>query len=370
MRILLAAAVFGLVAASTTGCTLMSSDSSDTATVTLVTHDSWAAPQQVLDAFQQQSGIKIQIVKKGDAGAGGGVAAGHGGAAGDAGGEIDGDERLAGAGVAVEDGELAAGQPARPEPLDGQGAERGRALEGEGGHGPALPQLYTVDAGHRLSAVDLGDVCLNVDTGWFSQHGVPAPTGYDDLTDAKYKDLLAVENPATSSPGLAFLLGTVAKYGEQGWPAYWTKLKDNGVKADSGWEEAYGQDFSGSSGKGSRPIVVSYASSPAAEVGTDGKPRTKALLDTCYRQVEYAGVLTGTKQPDKAQKVIDFLLSQQFQQTVAENMYVYPTRDGVALPSGWPEVAPLPQSPASLPGDRVQAGREQWIQQWRSLLGQ
>jgi thiamine transport system substrate-binding protein len=342
-----AAAVLGLTAVLTTGCTLVGgSDANSAATVTLVTHESWAAPQQVLDAFQQQTGIKIDVIKKGDAGA------------------------LTNSLVLTKAnpiGDVAYG-------VDSTFASRALS-EGvfdsytspEADRGP---QRYAVDTEHRLSAVDLGDVCLNVDTNWFTEKGIPAPASYDDLTDPQYKDLLVVENPATSSPGLAFLLGTIVKYGEQGWQAYWQKLEDNGVKSDSGWEEAYSQDFSGSSGKGPRPIVVSYASSPAAETGDDGKPRTKALLGTCYRQVEYAGVLTGTKQPDKAHKVIDFLLSQQFQTTVADNMYVYPTRQGVELPKGWAEVAPLPPDPATLPGDQVQAGRERWIGQWRSLLGQ
>ncbi|GHF46139.1 thiamine transport system substrate-binding protein [Amycolatopsis bartoniae] len=342
-----AAVVLGLTAALTTGCTLVGGSNEDSGgTVTLVTHDSWAAPQQVLDAFQQQTGIKIAVIKKGDAGAlTNSLVLTKANPIGDVAYGVD----STFASRALSEGVF--------ESYTSPEADRG-------------PQRYAVDSEHRLSAVDLGDVCLNVDTNWFTQKGIPAPTSYGDLTDPRYKDLLVVENPATSSPGLAFLLGTIAKYGEQGWQAYWQKLKDNGLKSDSGWEEAYSQDFSGSSGKGPRPIVVSYASSPAAEIGDDGKPRTKALLDTCYRQVEYTGVLAGTKQADKAHKVVDFLLSQQFQTTVAENMYVYPARQGVALPAGWAEAAPQPQDSASLPADQVQAGRERWIGEWRSLLGQ
>lgn len=345
MKTLRAAAVLGVVALLTAGCTLASSNGNTASTVTLVTHDSWAAPQQLLDAFQQQTGIRLQIIKKGDAGA------------------------LTTTLVLTKAspiGDLAYGVDST---LASRALSEGVFESYTSPEADRGPQRYAVDSEHRLSAVDLGDVCLNVDTGWFTQRNIPVPTGYEDLTDAKYRDLLVVEDPATSSPGLAFLLGTIAKYGEPGWRDYWAKLKDNGVKTDSGWEEAYSQDFSGSSGKGSRPIVVSYASSPAAEVGEDGKPRTKALLDTCYRQVEYAGVLAGTKQADKAHKVIDFLLSQQFQSSVPENMYVYPTRQGVNLPAGWAQVAPSAPNPATLPGDRVRGGREQWIQQWRSLVG-
>ena len=315
-----------------------------TPTVTLVTHDSFAAPQDVLDAFQRQSGIKLKILKSGDAGAlTNKLVLTKGSPIGDVAYGVD----STFASRALQEGVF--------EPYTSPEADRG-------------PQRYAVDPEHRLSAVDVGDVCVNVDTNYFTTKGIAAPSSYDDLADPKYKDLLVAEDPATASPGLAFLLGTIAKYGEAGWKDYWTKLKANGLKVVSGWEEAYTKDFSGSSGKGPRPIVVSYASSPAAEVGDDGKPRTKALLDTCYRQVEYAGVLANGKQAENARKVVDFLLSQQFQATVAANMYVYPARQGVDLPAGWAQVAPLPQKPQALTADQVQAGREKWIGEWRTLV--
>jgi thiamine transport system substrate-binding protein len=137
---------------------------------------------------------------------------------------------------------------------------------------------------------------------------------------------------------------------------------------DSGWEQAYTEDFSGSSGKGPRPVVVSYASSPAAELGADGKPRTRALLFTCFRQVEYAGVLAGAKHGDDARKVVDFLLSQQFQSQVAEQMFVYPARTDVALPQSWQGVVSQPSSPGSLPAADIDANRERWISTWRSVV--
>lgn len=139
-----------------------------------------------------------------------------------------------------------------------------------------------------------GDVCVNADTGWFKKKGLAIPQTLDDLADPAYKDLLVVENPASSSPGLAFLAATVGAKGEDGYLAYWEKLKANGVKVAKGWTEAYTGDFSGSSGKGPRPLVVSYATSPAFEVdeGADTS-RTQALLETCFRQVEYAGVVKG-----------------------------------------------------------------------------
>ncbi|MFQ6272726.1 thiamine ABC transporter substrate binding subunit [Kutzneria viridogrisea] len=329
-----------LVAALAAGCSLSGGQSQNQShTVTLVTHDSWQVDKATFEEFQKTSGIKVTVSPNGDAGA------------------------LTTKLVLTKSnpiGDLAYG-------VDSTFASRAlgegvfaeyRSPEAEQG-----PQRYKLDDTGRLTAVDVGDVCLNVDTGWFTQKGLPAPASYADLIDPRYKDLLVVEDPATSSPGLAFLLGTIAANGQNGWQDYWTRLKANGVKVDAGWTEAYSQDFSGSSGKGPRPIVVSYASSPPSEQG-----RTKALLDTCYRQVEYAGVLAGAKNPEDARKVLDFLLSQKFQSQVAEQMYVYPARAGVALPDSWKTAAPLPDKPAQLPADQVQANREQWVQQWRKLV--
>ncbi|SFP35780.1 thiamine transport system substrate-binding protein [Amycolatopsis arida] len=347
-RGLRAAAALGTAAALSTACTLFAGDDrgeGGPTTVTLATHNSWVAPQEVLDAFAQRSGIRIEVRKEGDAG------------------ELTNKLVLTKANPIAD---VAYG-------VDSTFASRALA---EGVFVPYTspeadrgPQRYAIDPQHRLSAVDVGDVCVNIDLTWFAERNVPEPRTYADLADPTYRDLLVVQHPATSSPGLAFLLGTVAEFGEDGWQDYWTRLKDNGVEVVSGWEEAYTQEFSGSSGEGPRPIVVSYASSPAAELGQDGTPRTEALLDTCYRQVEYAGVLAGGPRQDAAGRVVDFLLSQEFQATVAPNMYVYPTRQGVELPAGWAEVAPLPEDPRSLPSEQVQANRERWIDQWRALLG-
>jgi thiamine transport system substrate-binding protein len=229
------------------------------------------------------------------------------------------------------------------------------------------PSTFQIDNTHRLTAVDIGDVCLNIDPAALKAKNVPEPTTYADLVKPEYKDMLVVEDPATSSPGLAYLLGTIAKLGD-GWQDYWKALKANGVKVVSGWEEAYTQEFSGSSGKGPRPIVVSYASSPSAELDEGNNPRTKAVLGTCFRQVEYAGVLKNAAHADDAKKVMDFLLSNDFQEQVPEQMYVYPTRMGVVLPGMWQQAAPLPTSPAELPAKEIQQNREQWINTWRGLV--
>jgi thiamine transport system substrate-binding protein len=321
-----------LVALLAAGCSLSGGDSQP-AGVTLVTHDSFTVRQELLDDFQKTTGIKVEIRKTGDAGA------------------LTNQLVLTKANPI---GDLAFGvdntfasRALREnvfQPYTSPDADKG-------------PQRYQADDTHRLTAVDVGDVCVNVHTAGLK--GVPEPKTFEDLADPKYKDMLVVESPATSSPGLAFLFATVQHFG-QNWPDYWTRLKANGVQAVSGWEEAYNQDFSAT--KGTRPLVVSYASSPAAT------PDTKALLDTCYRQVEYAGILAGAKHPDQAHKVLDWLVSQQFQAEVADQMYVYPARDGVALPEAWQKVAPLPTSSAELPANDVQQHREDWVNQWRTLV--
>jgi thiamine transport system substrate-binding protein len=336
--------VVALVAAAATGCSVFGGGSSDPGerTVVLVTHDSFTMKQEILDEFRASSGIRIDVQKSGDAGAlTNRLVLTQGNPLGDVAFGVDNTfaTRALGADVFA--------------PYRSPEADKG-------------PHRYPIDDTDRLTAVDLGDVCVNADLAWFAERGLPAPTGFEDLADPKYKDLLVVQDPATSSPGLAFALGTVVHFGQNNWVDYWSKLLANGVKVTSGWEEAYTQDFSGSSGKGPRPLVVSYATSPAAEVGSDGKPRTSALLSTCFRQIEYAGVLTNAKHPDDARKVVDFLLSQQFQSNVAEQMFVIPAREGVPLPASWQGVVQQPSNPATMPADEIDTA---WlITLWRTTM--
>jgi thiamine transport system substrate-binding protein len=332
--------VLGLTLA---GCSLGGgSDGDGERKVVLVTHDSFAMSEDVLAAFTKQSGITIDVRKIGDAGA------------------------LTNQLVLTKDspiGDVAYG-------VDTTFASR--VLDEDvftpyevDAPGPAD---YALDDTNQLTAVDRGDVCLNIDPAALAAKGVPEPATYADLAKPEYKDLLVVEDPATSSPGLAFLLGTIAEFDVTGWQDYWKSLKANGVQVVSGWEEAYTQEFSGSSGKGPRPIVVSYASSPSAELDDQGNPRTKAVLGTCYRQVEYAGVLANAQHADDAKKVMDFLLSEEFQSQVPEQMYVYPVRGGVKLPEAWLRAAPLPEESAKLPSRDIQQNRERWISEWRGIL--
>ncbi|PPK70194.1 thiamine ABC transporter substrate-binding protein [Actinokineospora auranticolor] len=339
MRRLGALLLTGLLAGCSVGGT-----SDGPRTVVLVTHDSFGVDPAALEKFKADTGITVDVRKSGDAGA------------------------LTNQLVLTKSapiGDVAFGVD---NTYASRALDQGVFLPYKSPEADKGPQRYGIDSNNLLTAVDVGDVCVNVDPTPLAAREQTPPATFEDLADPRYKDMLVVEDPSTSSPGLAFMLATIAHYGQQGWVGYWQRLKSNGVKVVSGWEEAYSQEFSGSSGKGPRPLVVSYASSPSAEIGTDGKARTSALLDTCFRQVEYAGVLSGAKNPEDAKKVLDWLLSEPFQKQVPTTMYVYPAREGVALPAEWQQAAPQPPSPASLPAKDIQANRERWIEQWRAAV--
>jgi thiamine transport system substrate-binding protein len=316
--------------------------------VVLVTHDSFAVSKDVKAAFEAESGLRLRILQAGDA-----------------------NETLNRA-------LLTAGDPQGDVIFGIDDSVLSRALEGD------LLEEYRPDAlasvvgtyvvpYDRVTPIDHGEVCLNVDRAWFADRRLPLPRRLEDLTDARYRNLLVVENPATSSPGLAFLLATVARFGDDGWQAYWRDLRTNGVLAVDGWEEAYTQQFSGAAGSpGKRPIVVSYATSPAAEVIFAAKPLdvapTSAIEDGCYRQVEYAGILRGARNEDGARKLIDFMLSERFQADVPGSMFVYPVREGVELPPAFVEHAIVPEDPLALPADDVDENRDRWVDEWTEIV--
>jgi len=219
----------------------------------------------------------------------------------------------------------------------------------------------------QLSPTDFGDVCLNYHKAWFAQHGIDVPQTLDDLVKPDYKNLTVVENPNTSSTGLAFLAASIDKFGASGWKTFWKQLKSNGVKVTDGWETAYYTEFSGASGKGKYPIVLSYAASPADEIDDDGLSRTAAISDGCFRQTEYAGILTGAKNPEGAQAVIDYLLSPAFQATFPTAMYMYPYVPGTLIPPSWETNASVVSHTY---GDRldINASRKKWLKAWSDIF--
>jgi len=221
--------------------------------------------------------------------------------------------------------------------------------------------------------VDYGDVCVNYDIAWYDEQGVEPPGSLADLTDPAYADQLVVENPSTSSPGLAFLLATIAEFGDGGWEQYWADLRANGVEVVDSWESAYYERFSGSAGStGDRPLVVSYATSPPAEVifadpPVDTAP-TGVSTGTCFRQVEYAGILRGTEHEDAARTLLTFLTGETFQAELPLNLFVYPANPRVKLPDVFTRYAVLPDQTYSMDPDRIAENRQAWQEQWAEIV--
>ena len=344
----LAALVAALLAALVAGCG-GDEQADKSSEVVLVTHDSFIVSKPVKAAFEQETGLRLRILQTGDAGAALNRALlTKGNPEGDVFFGID--NNLVSR--ALDEGLFVAYEPA--------------ALE-------FVPDRYELDLEHRVVPVDHGEVCLNIDKSWFAERRVEPPRSLDDLTDARYRGLLVVESPATSTPGLAFLLATVARYGESGWKGFWQKLRANDVLVVDGWEEAYAVQFSGAGGSnGTRPIVVSYASSPSAEVVFAGKSLDEAptaiIEDSCFRQVELAGVLSGAKNESGARKLIDFLLSERFQADVPLSMFVFPVRDGVELPDAFRTFAVVPERPLELAPGQIGENRDRWVRQWTSVV--
>jgi thiamine transport system substrate-binding protein len=237
-----------------------------------------------------------------------------------------------------------------------------------------IPTVYQLDEGKRALPVDYGDVCLNYDRAYFEQHGLAVPQSLEDLIEPQYKGLLVVENPATSSPGLAFMLATVAQFGPQGYLDFWRSLRENEVVVVNDWETAYYTNFSGSSGQGSQPLVVSYSTSPAAEVYFSAEPvdesPTGAITapGTCFRQVEFAGILQGTTRRAMAEVFVDFLLGVYFQDEMPLQMFVFPVHDEARLPDVFNRHAQAADQPAALLPADIDANRDAWIQQWEEVV--
>lgn len=321
-----------------------SDDASDggAGTVTLVTHDSFNISEETLAAFEAESGYDVVQVAPGDGGS------------------------LVNQLILTKDSPLGDVVYGIDNSFASRAVNEGVLEPYVSTELPASAEAYLL--GDELTPINRGDVCLNIDTGWFAEAGLTPPSTLEDIADPAYKGLTVVTNPATSSPGLAFLLATVGAFGEDGWEQYWADLRANDVSVVDGWSDAYYVDFSGADGAGPRPIVLSYSSSPAFTVNDAGESTTAALLDTCFRQVEYAGVISGAANPEGAQALIDFLLGEKFQSEVPEQMYVYPIDDAVELPAEWASFAPLATAPFEVSPEDIDANRDAWITAWTATV--
>jgi thiamine transport system substrate-binding protein len=316
-------------------------------TLRLLTHDSFDVTEEVLASFTEETGIDVEVVPSGDAG------------------------------TVVNQAILTADAPQGDLLFGVDTTFLSRALDEDLFLPYTSPRLERVPAelqpgDERVTPVDVGDVCLNYDVAAFEDGDVSPPESLDDLVDPAYEGMTVVMNPATSSPGLAFVLATVQEYGDDGWLTYWEELVDNDVLVTDGWSGAYYDEFSGSGQGGDRPIVVSYASSPAAEVlfaeeDLDEAP-TAVVQASCVRQVEYVGILDGTEHEAEAQQLVDFLLSVEFQEDVPLTMFVYPVVDDAELPDVFIEHAELAEEPYAVDPLTIGDEREDWIEEWTDTV--
>jgi len=320
------------------------SAAADDDTVVLLTHSDFVMPDALQQRFESETGLDLQIQQSDSVGA---LVTGLVDDAGRPAGDVAFGVDNTFASRTLDDDVFASyGEPLPPGVAD-------FALEGD-------------DEG-RLVPVDSSDVCVNVDTTWFAARDLAPPRTLEDLTDPDYRGLLVTPSAAYSSTGLAFLLASVSEFGEDGWEDYWTDLMANDTLVVQDWTNAYQGEFTQGGEGGDRPIVVSYASSPPFTVGDDGEPTTEALLDTCYGQVEYAGVLEGAAHPEAARELVDFLVGDEMQAALPEAMYVYPVAAGVELPADWAQFAPRSADPRAVDPAEIEANRQEWLTEWTDL---
>ncbi len=319
-------------------------------TLTVMTHDSFAASENVVASFETENQVKVQFLKAGDAG------------------------------TALNKAILSKDKPLADVFYGVDNTFLSRALNEdifEVYDSPLLgkiPSTFQLDPQRRALPVDYGDVCLNYDKTYFAEKNIAPPQTLEDLLKPEYKSLLVVENPATSSPGLAFLLTTIGYFGEQEYLKYWQGLVANDVKVVNDWETAYYTEFSGASGQGPRPIVVSYNSSPAFEMiyaeQPPAEPGTAAVVsdNTCFRQIEFVGILKGGQNRDLAEKWVDFMLSPRFQEDMPLQMFVFPVNPDAKLNETFTRYLVVPDQTAQVSPDLIAANREKWISDWTDTV--
>jgi thiamine transport system substrate-binding protein len=348
MRRALAVFVIAAVVASAAACGNDAS-TSGRQTITLLTHDSFAVSKPVLAAFTRKTGIRVQIDKS----------------AGDAGAALS--QAILTKSHPIADAFYGLDNTFLSRALD-EGIFEEWTAEGL----DRVPESLQLDPTHHVTPIDYGDVCVNYDKDWFASHDRRPPSTLADLVAPAYRDLTVVEKPSTSSTGLAFLLATVARYGNTGWKDYWRKLRSNGVLVQPGWEQAYTGSFTAGGSGGTRPIVVSYASSPPADVVYSNPkksvPGIAAMSDGCFRQVEFVGILKGTRHRTAAGALVDFLLSLPFQQDVPLQMFVFPARTDAKLPAVFTRWAKIPEHPLTLDPATIRSHRDAWIEEWTNIV--
>jgi len=326
-RILIAS----LLAVTVAACSSTSSNTSTDATpneVTLLAYDAFTPQEGIFDAFTAATGVKVKVVTGGDSG------------------------------VLVSKAILTAGTP------------EGDVLWGL--DNTLLSRAQKAELLISYEPVDYGDICVNYDKQWFASRNIAPPTSLEDLANPTYKNLLVVQDAVASSPGLGFLLSTIAHFGADNWQSYWKSLKANGVHIAPDWTTAYTIDFSGSASKGKYPLVVSYGSSPPAEVlyaeEPIDTPPTAVITSTCFRQTEYVGALRGTRNPNNAKLLISYLLDIPFQESMPLSLFVFPVNKSATLPDLFTKFAVAPKDPLTLDPADIEKNRDAWLNSWRDII--
>ena len=316
----------------------------------LMTHDSFDIGEDIIMAFEEEHDATIQILKSGDSG-----------------------EMVAQA-ILTKEAPLADLMYGIDNTFLGRALEAGIFKEYRSANLNLVPGQYRLDPTDHVMPVDFGFVNINYDLAWFGEHAAQPPADLLDLTEKDWKGLLVVENPATSSPGLAFMLSTIARFGETGeytWKHFWADLRANDVLVANGWEDAYYTSFSMYGGD--RPLVVSYTTSPAAEVfyseGSYDSPPTGNMTGprVAFLQIEGIGILEGTDNEKLAEQFVDFVMDQAFQEDFPTRMWVYPANSDAALPTVF-DFALAPTDPATMDPTTIAANRETWIDEWTQIV--
>ncbi|MBW8009767.1 MAG: thiamine ABC transporter substrate-binding protein [Chloroflexi bacterium] len=317
-------------------------------TLTVMTHDSFAVSDEVVDAFEAENDAIVQFILVGDAG------------------------------TALTQAVLAAGNPLADVFYGVDNTFLSRALDAgifEAYDSPLLaniPEQFKLDSQNRALPVDYGDVCLNYEVAYFDDRYISPPGSLEDLLLPEFEGMLVVQNPVTSSPGLAFLLATIGHFGEDGYLDYWQGLVDNDVLVVNDWETAYYTEFS--RWGGTRPIVVSYGSSPPFEIIFAEQPMQEPPTEvvvadgSCFRQIEFVGILEGTQNRELAEKWVDFMLSPTFQEDIPLQMFVFPINPDARLDETFVEFMAVPDQPAFVSPEDIASKRETWIEDWREIV--
>ncbi|MBJ7504390.1 MAG: thiamine ABC transporter substrate-binding protein [Ilumatobacteraceae bacterium] len=316
-------------------------------TLRLLAHESFTPTETIFDDFTLQTGIKVELVRSSDAG------------------------------TLVTKAVLASGNPEGDVLWGVDNTLLSRALDADvfvpyvTVHRDDLDAVAVALAPDgAVTPVDSGDVCINYDKAWFAERNITPPLTLQALTSSTYRNLLVTPNPVSSSPGLAFLLATIAEFGD-GWQQWWETMRTNNILIVESWSDAYYGHFTAAS-DGERPLVVSYATSPPAEVlFADPRPTqapTAVAALTCFRQYEFAGILRGTKHEPQAQLLIDFLVSRQFQEDLPLTQFVWPINNKASVPKEFLDYALRPENPLTIGPAIIAQRRAEWLEQFSDIM--